>query len=306
MVANACVRCKSFTFDSLSSPFLFIIRFSIVNWNRDVTGKPIVVCENIDAPLLGCAILASVSIGIFPSVDEAVKSMVRTARRVEPNHDSFVVYSKIFEQAYMKLSSAMRPLSHALFHLRGGHAGQNLHNEGQTIISPSLLACDWSNIKIEIDRCIQAQVHRLHVDVFDGVFLDSPYALTFGPKMVQAIRSVSQDLIIDIHLCVDRPKRYVEALATSGANRIIFQWEAMDGESMTKLEQAHEFLNVIKMHGLICGVSINPETSINEILPLLESGKIDTIDFLAVQPGSFTYQRGVSFIISYSHLGFEF
>jgi pentose-5-phosphate-3-epimerase len=40
------------------------------------------------------------------------------------------------------------------------------------------------------------------------------------------------------------------------------------------------------MHGLICGVSINPETEVDEILPLLESGNIDTIDILAVQPGA--------------------
>ncbi len=251
-----------------------------------MTGKPIVVCENIDAPLLGCAILASVAVGIYPNVEKAVQSMVRTDRRVEPNKESFMIYSKLFHQVYMKLNSALRPFSHALFDLRGGHIQKIVPTIVQTMVSPSLLACDWSDMKTEINRCILAEVHRLHVDIFDGVFLDSPYALSFGPKMVQAIRSVSDKLIVDIHLCVERPKRYIEALAKSGANRVIFQWEAMNEKELTRLEQAVFFALEVKKHGMTCGVSLNPETKVDEILPLLETGAVDTIDILSVQPGT--------------------
>jgi ribulose-phosphate 3-epimerase len=246
-----------------------------------VTGKPIVVCENIDAPLLGCAILASVAVGIFPDVDKAVQCMVRTERRIEPNQESHFIYSKLYNGVYNKLSSALKPFSHALFDIRGGQTENKLDYS----ISPSLLACDWSDMKTEITRCLAAKVPRLHVDVFDGVFLDSPYALTFGPKMVQAIRSVSEKAMIDIHLCVDRPERFIEALAKAGADRLIFQWEAMGGEEQSKLEQALVFSQEIKKNGMMCGISLNPETNTDEIIPLLESGAVDVIDILAVEPG---------------------
>ena len=89
-------------------------------------------------------------------------------------------------------------------------------------------------MKGEVQKCIDAGVTQLHVDVFDGVYIDSPLALTFGPQMVEGISSRFQayNLTLDVHLCVDRPQRYAAPMARAGASRIIFQWEAMvDGTS---------------------------------------------------------------------------
>ena len=134
--------------------------------HADVTGKPVVLCENIDAPLLGCAILASVCAGLHTSVEDAVDAMVREARRVEPEPNAVESYDKIYRKVYSQLSSSLRPTMHALAKLRGGatHGNTGKHDP-KTIISPSVLAADWAHMAIEIKRCTDAGLNRIHVDV---------------------------------------------------------------------------------------------------------------------------------------------
>jgi ribulose-phosphate 3-epimerase len=137
-------------------------------------------------------------------------------------------------------------------------------------------------MKGEVQKCIDAKVSHLHVDVFDGVYLDSPHALTFGPQMVDAIKkrfANYSELVLDIHLCVDRPARYATAMSEAGASRIIFMFEALS------LNDAVELAQTITSLGMRCGVSINPDTSVSEIYPLLETGLVDLVDILAVEPG---------------------
>ena len=142
-----------------------------------------------------------------------------------------------------------------------------------------LCSLNRSDIKGEVQKCIDAGVPHLHIDVFDGVFIDSPYALTFGPQMVDAIRrrfvDCTQQLTLDIHLCVARPERYAKPMADAGATRVIFQWEAigLDDRSGEKehLRSAVELASTITSLGMKCGVSINPETPVSEIYPLLHS-----------------------------------
>ena len=282
--------------------------------HADVTGKSVVVCENADAPLLGCAILASVGVGIHASVEDAVKSMVRTSRRIEPVEETKAAYSGLYSKVYSKVGDTVRPVAHSIASLRGGggsveaaastegkdsekNDSVNLHVREAHVptISPSLLACDWSNIKGEVARCIEANVPRLHVDIFDGVFLDSPYAFTFGPQMVEAIRSCSSEAILDLHMCVERPARYVEPMARAGANTFVFQWEAIIAEnelgttglssSTEKTTAAILLAKQIVDSGMECGVSINPATSVEDIFPLLKSGLVSIVDVLAVEPG---------------------
>jgi ribulose-phosphate 3-epimerase len=262
--------------------------------HADATGKRVVVCENADAPLLGCAILASVGAGVYNSVEEAVKSMVRTSRKIEPDKEAAKIYTDLFEQIYSKMGPATKPIVRAIASFRGGGVKQDddvaRNDDHGLIISPSLLASDWSNIRAEIERCMKAGVPHLHVDVFDGVFLDSPYALTFGPQMVKAIRKCCDDYklkaVLDLHVCVDRPARYVRAMAESGGSRFIFQWEAMDAQGdKAHLNSAIDLaMNVINA-GMKCGVSINPRTGVEVIYPLLDTGLVDLVDILAVEPG---------------------
>jgi len=82
-------------------------------------------------------------------------------------------------------------------------------------------------------------------------------------------------------------------MAESGANRIIFQWEAMTGEIGSEVDNGGEgrlmeamtIAKTIIEHGMQCGISINPDTPVYEIYPLLRSGFVDMVDVLAVEPG---------------------
>jgi len=167
-----------------------------------------------------------------------------------------------------------------------------LPRNAPVIVSPSLLASDWSDMKGEVQKCLDVGLPWLHVDVFDGVFIDSPNALTFGPQMIDSLRRRFTDrhpeLTLDVHLCVDRPERYAQPLADAGATRLIFQWEAMtvgDGDEGAALISAVAFARTVTSLGMKCGVSINPETPVASILPLLDSGLVDLVDILAVEPG---------------------
>ncbi|CAB9501180.1 expressed unknown protein (Partial), partial [Seminavis robusta] len=260
--------------------------------HADITGLPVVVCENGDAPLLGCAILASIGVGIHEDVDTAVKAMVRQSRRVVPNENDKQTYKSLYNQVYSKLGDAARPIAHAIADLRGGGIddhGDDKAKKRRVVISPSLLAADWSNIRGEVERCIKAKASRLHVDVFDGVFLDSPHAFTFGPQMVQAIRrscdNCDSQAVLDLHMCVERPLRYVQPMADAGGDRFIFQWEAMGGSDTGALQEAIQLAKAVISSGMQCGVSINPGTDVESIHPLLETGLVDLVDILAVEPG---------------------
>ena len=243
------------------------------------------------------AILASIGAGIHGSVHDAVKAMVREVNRIEPDQEIHEAYTKIFDNVYSKLSSSVAPLVHAIHDIRGGSSTSeikdstnkelnkeifqpNREESRRVIVSPSLLACDWADIRGEINKCIDANTLRLHIDMFDGVFLNSPLAFTFGPPMVAAMRGCSRNIILDVHLCVNQPGRYVIPLADAGASRLIFQYEAMDS-----VEDALSLIQSINDAGMKCGISINPDTEVENIYSLLDTDMIDTVNILAVEPG---------------------
>ena len=257
--------------------------------HADVTGKPVVVCENSDAPMLGCAILAAVGIGMHDaSVPTAIKAMVRVAQRVEPAPEAHIVYSRIFTDVYQPMVGKVRDVSHALHSLRGG-ASRNGKTQDDSderrsvIISPSLLSADWGRMREEVRRCVEAGATRLHLDIFDGVFLQSPLAFTFGPAMVQIIRESigKSNVMLDLHMCVHNPARFVDVMAqvAPGAT-FVFQSEAIP-----TLTEAMALAQQIVEAGMQCGVSINPSTPIDDIIALLETGLISLVNVLAVEPG---------------------
>ncbi len=98
--------------------------------------------------------------------------------------------------------------------------------------------------------------------------------------MVKAMRDASPDILMDVHLCVDRPARYVTSLAKAGATSIIFQFEALKNAN-----EALDLARTIKANGMEVGISINPSTPVKEIIPLLQGKLFDIIDILAVEPG---------------------
>ncbi|KAK1745331.1 FGGY carbohydrate kinase domain-containing protein [Skeletonema marinoi] len=100
------------------------------------------------------------------------------------------VYDRLYNELYLKLRPGVKEVFHAISEVRGGDVSEG-RSSNPYIISPSLLAADWSDMKGEVQRCIDAGVSHLHVDVFDGVYLDSPMHLPLAHRwLVQSKRDL--------------------------------------------------------------------------------------------------------------------
>ena len=121
-------------------------------------------------------------------------------------------------------------------------------------------------------------MERLHCDVFDGVEIKDPLAMTFGPKMIRDIRKRTR-LKIDVHLVAVDPVRYVDPMGDAGADCLIVQYESFDGD-----ESLRRCLEEIRKRGMERGISVAPKTPIERLGGLLREGIVDVVDVLTVEP----------------------
>ena len=119
-------------------------------------------------------------------------------------------------------------------------------------ISPSLLAADAADMMKDI-RKIENHVEMLHVDVMDGHFVPN---ITYGVPLVKALRAKT-DKILDVHLMIDNPSKYIEPFAKAGSDIITIHVEAND--------DILSCLKKIKELGKTSGLALNPDTSPKEI-----------------------------------------
>ena len=138
-------------------------------------------------------------------------------------------------------------------------------------ISPSILSADFSKLGSEIQSLEKAKADLIHIDVMDGHFVPN---ITIGPEMISKLRKYTS-LPFDVHLMISPVHKFIKNFATAGADIITIHPEATDNLKAS--------INEIKSHKKKVGVSLNPETSIDKVLPVLNL--IDLVLVMSVNPG---------------------
>ena len=139
------------------------------------------------------------------------------------------------------------------------------------ILSPSILAADFSRLGEQIREVEHAGARYLHIDVMDGVFVPD---ISFGMPVILSVRKCS-DIFFDVHLMIDRPERYIKEFADCGANLINFHVEATQDIVGT--------IQKIRFLGKKVGITISPETPASAVEPYLKL--VDMVLVMTVKPG---------------------
>lgn len=142
-----------------------------------------------------------------------------------------------------------------------------------SIVAPSLLACDLSQMATEAQRMVSNGADQLHIDIMDGHFVPN---LTWGPPVLKHLRS-HVDIFLDVHVMVTNPEDYVLPLADAGADSFTFHIEATTdpGALIQQIRQAPRDMQV--------GIAINPTTEVETVLPYAE--ECDILLVMTVEPG---------------------
>lgn len=138
-------------------------------------------------------------------------------------------------------------------------------------LAPSILSADFAHLGEQAQAAEAAGADWLHVDVMDGHFVPN---ISFGPLVVQALRSVS-GLPLDVHLMIEQPERYLAAFAKAGADYLTVHVEACP--------HLHRTIQQIKELGCRAGVTLNPATPLSSLEEIL--AEIDLVLVMSVNPG---------------------
>ena len=139
------------------------------------------------------------------------------------------------------------------------------------IIAPSILAADFGNLAKDIEMVNNSQAEWFHLDVMDGVFVPN---ISYGMPIIEKINALT-DKVLDVHLMIVDPDRYITTFKNIGADILTVHYEACT--------HLHRTIQAIKAEGMQAGVALNPHTPVSVLEDVIND--LDLVLIMSVNPG---------------------
>ncbi len=139
------------------------------------------------------------------------------------------------------------------------------------IVSPSLLSADFGYLAKELEMLDKSEAEYLHIDVMDGVFVPN---ISFAFPVMKCIDRLS-DKILDVHLMIVEPHKYIDEVKKCGGDIMTVHYEACT--------HIHRTIQQIKDAGMKAGVALNPGTPVCLLSEIIAD--LDMVCIMSVNPG---------------------
>lgn len=139
------------------------------------------------------------------------------------------------------------------------------------MLSPSLLSCDFTILKEEVELLNKHKVDYIHLDVMDGKYVPN---ISFGPHIINNIKRIT-DIPLDVHLMIEKPEDLVDEFIKAGADLVTIHSDSTI--------HPHRLISYIKSQGVKAGVALNPHERVEDLEYLIEM--LDLVLVMSVNPG---------------------